>query len=128
MLSQQQLLPLMWVWLIMKKYLNKKVHYTSYTHVVYCLFAQIRNVLTIDIFTSLAAEIHIDRRCTLAELKTRLEEYVKVPSSEFKVHLELTNYCSCIHAAGKNYFVESGSLFMLVFTLCLQCSKHVAVL
>ena len=33
----------------------------------------------------LAVELCIDRRCTLADLKTRLEEYVQVPSSEFKV-------------------------------------------
>ena len=37
-------------------------------------------------FSPLAIELRIDRRCTLAELKTRLEEYVQVPSSEFKVH------------------------------------------
>ena len=34
-----------------------------------------------------AVELRIDRRCTLADLKTRLEEYVQVPSSEFKVSL-----------------------------------------
>ena len=34
-----------------------------------------------------AIELRIDRRCTLADLKTRLEEYVQVPSSDFKVSL-----------------------------------------
>ena len=37
---------------------------------------------------SAAIELRIDRRCTLAELKTRLEEYVQVPSSEFKVPVQ----------------------------------------
>lgn len=37
--------------------------------------------------TSLAIEIRIDRRCTLAELKAKLEDYVRIPSSEFKVQV-----------------------------------------
>ena len=50
---------------------------------------------------SAAIELRIDRRCTLAELKTRLEEYVHVLSSEFKVRLKRAypgHYCSSVHA------------------------------
>ena len=44
---------------------------------------------SINVITCLcsAIELRIDRRCTLADLKTRLEEYVQVPSSDFKVSL-----------------------------------------
>ena len=34
-----------------------------------------------------AVNLHIDRRSTLADLKRRLEDYVLIPSSEFKVAL-----------------------------------------
>ena len=37
------------------------------------------------IIMCIAVHLHIDRRSTLADLKRRLEEYVLIPSSEFKV-------------------------------------------
>lgn len=54
----------------------------SMVHFLYCKSM----ACTSYVFVCFSAiELHIDRRSTLADLKTRLEEYVQIPSSEFKV-------------------------------------------
>ena len=102
MLNQQ---PLMWAWLMMETDHFKRVYYTA---------LYLRYVTCNNYFLLLAIELRIDRRCTLAELKTRLEEYIQVPSSEFKVRFNSVS-CSLLKTGDMtskpHYFQDSILIF-----------------
>ena len=77
------------------------LHYSLPVDLLTCKLIYACNIFFASLSLSAAIELRIDRRCTLAELKTRLEEYVHVLSSEFKVRLKRAypgHYCSSVHA------------------------------